>query len=107
MMRLYPKLLLFASLLVLTLGASAQSYPTRAIVVYHGFAAGGAPDVALRRIATALEKRLGQPLVVENRPGASGTIAASLVARADPDGYTLLFGVAANLAVAPAAMAPP
>lgn len=93
--------------LIAALAASAAAYPVRPIKVYHGFAAGGPPDIAVRRIATALEKRLGQPVVVENRPGASGTIAASLVARADPDGYTLLFGVAANLAVAPAAMVDP
>ena len=73
----------------------------------HGFAPGGAPDTVLRRIATKLEEQLGQPIVVENRPGASGTIAALAVARAEADGYTLLFGVAANLAVAPAAMAKP
>lgn len=84
-----------------------EGYPTRPIKVYHGFAAGGAPDTVLRRIAAGLERELGVPVVVENRPGASGTIAANAVAHAPPDGYTLLFGVAANLAVAPATMSPP
>jgi tripartite-type tricarboxylate transporter receptor subunit TctC len=81
--------------------------PTRPIRILHGFQAGGPPDIALRRVASHLEARLGQPVVVENRPGATGTIAAAAVARAVPDGHTLLFGVAANLAVAPAMMAPP
>lgn len=100
--------ILFALLLALaTFARAEEGYPTRPIKVYHGFAAGGAPDTVLRRIAAVLEKRLGVAVVVENRPGASGTIAASRVAHAAPDGYTLLFGVAANLAVAPAAMAQP
>lgn len=85
----------------------AQPYPTRPVKVLHGFAAGGPPDTVLRQIATRLEPHLGQPVVVENRPGASGTIAAAAVARTEADGYTLLFGVAANLAVAPATMTPP
>lgn len=102
---MYPTFLLCIVPLVTALAAGAETYPVRPIKVYHGFTAGGPPDTAARRIASSLEKRLGQPVVVENRPGASGTIAASLVTRAEPDGYTLLFGVAANLAVAPAAMA--
>lgn len=85
----------------------AQEYPTKPIRVLHGFSAGGPPDAALRVIAKALETRLGQPVVVENHVGASGTIAAGLVARAPADGYSLLFGVAANLAVAPAASTHP
>lgn len=77
----------------------------RPITVLVGFGPGGNPDVAMRHIARRLAERLGRPIVVENRPGASGTIAAAAVARAVPDGHTLLFGVAANLAVAPATMA--
>jgi tripartite-type tricarboxylate transporter receptor subunit TctC len=104
---MYPR---FLALLAVALGASlanGESYPVKPIKVFHGFSPGGAPDSALRSIATALAVRLGQPIVVENRPGASGTIAATLVARAPADGYTLLFGVAANLAVAPATMVRP
>ena len=97
-----------AVVLALGFDATAEpSYPSRPIKVLHGFPAGGPPDIVLRRIATELEQRLGQPVVVENRPGASGTIAAAAVARAVPDGYTLLFGVAANVAVAPAVMKKP
>jgi tripartite-type tricarboxylate transporter receptor subunit TctC len=84
-----------------------QEGEARTIKVLVGFGAGGNPDVAMRHIARRLTERLGQPVVVENRPGATGTIAAASVARAAPDGHTLLFGVAANLAVAPAAMAKP
>jgi len=92
----------------LSFGASAfaETYPSRPIKVLHGFSAGGAPDAVLRQVAARLERSLGTPVVVENRPGASGTIAAAAVARAEPDGYTLLFGVAANLAVAPALAKP-
>ena len=87
--------------------ASAQTFPSKPIRILNGFQAGGPPDIVLRRIAAGLETRLGQPVVVENRPGATGTIAAAAVARAQPDGHTLLFGVAANLAVAPAMMTNP
>ena len=85
----------------------AQSYPAKPVKIMHGFAAGGAGDTVLRQIAARLEPTLGAPIVVENRPGASGTVAAAAVARAAPDGYTLLFGVAANMAVAPALMKNP
>lgn len=86
----------------------AQSYPAKPVKVLIGFAPGGPPDTMLRKIAAKLESGLGMSVVVENRAGGSGTIAAAAVARAQPDGYTLLFGVAANLAVAPAMMkAPP
>ena len=87
--------------------AHAADWPDRPIKVLHGFGAGGPPDTVLRLIARRLELTLGQPVIVENRPGASGTIAAAAVARAAPVGYTLLFGVAANLAVAPATMKVP
>ncbi len=96
-----------AALLALGTSVLAQSYPSRPIKILSGFSPGGAPDSVLRMIATALEKRHGMTIVVENRPGASGTIAAAAVARAQADGYTLLFGVAANLAVAPAFMKHP
>lgn len=102
------KMLLCLAVLLVHAVAGAQQYPARPIRVLHGFAPGGPPDVVLRRLATALEQRLGQPVVVQNQPGASGMIAAAAVARALPDGYTLLFGVGANLATAPATRkAPP
>jgi tripartite-type tricarboxylate transporter receptor subunit TctC len=93
----------------LALGASAlaQPYPSKPVKVLIGFAPGGTTDTVLRRIASRLEERLAQPVVIENRPGASGMIAAAAVSRADADGHTLLFGVAANLAVAPATLKSP
>jgi tripartite-type tricarboxylate transporter receptor subunit TctC len=87
--------------------AQAQPYPARPVKVISGFAPGGTTDTVLRQIAARLGERLGQPFIVENRPGASGMVGATAVARSAPDGYTLLFGVAANLAVAPATLRTP
>ncbi len=69
--------------------AHAQEWPSRTITIIHGFPAGGPSDVVARLIADGLQKALGQPVIVEPRPGASGTTAAAFVARAAPDGYTL------------------
>jgi tripartite-type tricarboxylate transporter receptor subunit TctC len=96
------------SMLAFCAGAAcAQPYPSRPITLVNGFPPGGPTDLTLRQIAARLAERLGQPAVIDNRAGASGTIAGAAVARAAPDGYTLLFGVAANLAVAPATMKNP
>jgi tripartite-type tricarboxylate transporter receptor subunit TctC len=70
--------------------AAAEPYPSRAIRVIVPFAPGGAPDIVARIIAGALEKPLGQSLIVENRAGANGVVGMQTVAAADPDGYTLL-----------------
>jgi tripartite-type tricarboxylate transporter receptor subunit TctC len=70
--------------------ARAQTYPTRAVRLISGFPAGGPNDVLARLIGQALSERLGQPFVIENRPGAGGNIGTEAVARAAPDGYTLL-----------------
>jgi tripartite-type tricarboxylate transporter receptor subunit TctC len=72
------------------LAARAQTYPSRPITLVVGFPAGGPLDVVSRLIAQALSGRLSQQVVVENRPGATGTTAAGQVARAEPDGYTLM-----------------
>jgi tripartite-type tricarboxylate transporter receptor subunit TctC len=98
--------LLLAALLAAS-AAEAQTYPAKPVTIVMGFPGGGSLDAALRPLAAKLAHRLGQPVVVENRPGAAGTLGASTVARAAPDGYVLLFGVAANLAVAPASMRQP
>src|SRR5215472_9762529 len=84
----------------ITAGA-AQQYPDRPIKMLVGFSAGGGTDVAARIIAPTLGEALGQSVVVENRTGASGLIAAEAVARAAPDGYTLMMGSQTTLAVAP------
>jgi tripartite-type tricarboxylate transporter receptor subunit TctC len=81
--------------------ASADSYPSRVIKLIVPFAAGGPVDVMARLVAQHLSARLGQSVIVENRPGAGGTIASKLVATAEPDGYTLLFASAGSLAISP------
>lgn len=101
------KKILPALLLAWACTASGQGYPARPVTIVNGFPPGGVTDGAVRLLASGLSKGLGQPVVVENRPGAAGTIAAGGVARAAPDGYTLLFGVAANLAVGPATLKNP
>jgi tripartite-type tricarboxylate transporter receptor subunit TctC len=72
--------------------ARAQSYPTRPITVVSGFAAGGPTDVVMRILAERMRTTLGQPIVIENATGASGSIAVGRVVRAAPDGYTLSVG---------------
>jgi tripartite-type tricarboxylate transporter receptor subunit TctC len=84
--------------------AFTQGYPAKPITLVNGFPPGGATDIVSRQIAAGLTKRLGQSVVLENRTGASGTIGAASVARAAPDGYTLLFGVLSNLIVGPASL---
>ena len=83
--------LLATSLLAACSFAAAAAYPERPIRMIVGFAAGGSGDVNARLTAQALGAALGQPVVVENRPGAAGVIAVQQVARSEPDGYTLLF----------------
>lgn len=72
-------------------GVAAQDYPNRPIRLIVPFAAGGGSDVMARLIAEPLAKRLGQPVVVENKPGANATIGAELVVKSPADGYTLLY----------------
>jgi tripartite-type tricarboxylate transporter receptor subunit TctC len=76
--------------------ARAQSYPTRPVRLVVQVQAGSAPDIIARVIGEWLAQRLGQPIVIDNRPGASGNIATEAVVRAPPDGYTLLFCMSAN-----------
>jgi len=70
----------------------AQAYPSKPIKIVIPFVAGGSSDIVGRAIGSKFQEILGQPAVVENRPGANGSIAAEYVAKADPDGYTVLVG---------------
>jgi len=85
--------LLISSLLLLSAGSAvAQTFPAKPIRVVIPFVAGGSSDIVGRAIASKFQELLGQPAVVENRPGANGAIAAEFVAKAEPDGYTVLVG---------------
>jgi tripartite-type tricarboxylate transporter receptor subunit TctC len=79
--------------------AHAQDYPNRPVQIVVPFSAGGAVDAVGRLMAQKLSERLGKPVVVENKPGASGNIGAQAVARAAPDGYTLLMAAVTNYAI--------
>jgi tripartite-type tricarboxylate transporter receptor subunit TctC len=76
--------------------ARAQTYPTQSVRLIVGFPAGNASDILARLIAQSLSERLGQQFVVENRPGAGGNVGTEIVARALPDGYTLLLVLSSN-----------
>jgi tripartite-type tricarboxylate transporter receptor subunit TctC len=92
---------LFAALAAAS--AQAQSpYPSRIIKIVVGFAAGGGNDIIARIIADKLAQELGQTVIVENRPGAGGKLAAEFVKNAAPDGYTLLVGAAGAMTIIPA-----
>src|SRR5438045_7875692 len=77
---------------IVACAAAAQSFPTKPIRVIIPFVAGGSSDIVGRAIGSKFQELLGQPAVVENKPGANGAIAAEYVAKAEPDGYTLLIG---------------
>jgi tripartite-type tricarboxylate transporter receptor subunit TctC len=82
--------------------AAAAQYPNKPIKIIVPFAPGGNVDVTARIIAPALQEALGQPVVIENKPGAAGTIGADFVVRSPADGYTLLMGSNSTFSVAPA-----
>ncbi|WP_439589746.1 Bug family tripartite tricarboxylate transporter substrate binding protein [Hydrogenophaga sp.] len=101
------KLLRVATGLAMFLSASlhAQTWPQKPITIVIGFPAGGDTDVVARIYADKLSSRLGQPVIVENKPGASGMIGAAYVAKAPADGYTIM-NVASTFAIAPHVVAP-
>ncbi len=96
------RVVIAAAVLVVAAGAaSAQPYPTRPVKIVVPYAAGGGTDALARYIGKGLEQRLGQPFIIENRGGSGSTLGATAVARAEPDGYTILVGTASTFAAAP------
>ena len=93
--------LFLSALLACSTSAQAQSYPTKPVRIVNGSTAGGGTDIISRLIGEKLAEIFKQPFIVENRPGASTTIAGTVVAKATPDGHTLLLGTSTVRAVAP------
>ena len=91
--------------MLVALDAGAQAYPSKPVKMVVGFSPGGGTDILARIVAQKLSETWGQSVVVDNRPGASATIGASVVAKAAPDGYTLSMGQLTPNAIAPALMA--
>ena len=92
----FAAMLLAAAAAIAPAAWAQDSYPSRLVKVVVGFPAGSATDVAARAVAEALARRLGQPFIIDNRPGAASNIAAKAVATSAPDGYTLFVGTVAN-----------
>jgi tripartite-type tricarboxylate transporter receptor subunit TctC len=90
-----------AAMTLLVTTAVAQDYPAKPIRLIVPFAPGGVADTSARAVAEALGARLGQPVVVENKPGASGNIGSAQVAQSPPDGYTLLLGFDGTMVINP------
>jgi tripartite-type tricarboxylate transporter receptor subunit TctC len=86
-----------AALPIVGRAAAAETYPSRPVHLIVGFGPGGSPEIIARLVGQSLSERLGQPFVVENRPGAGTTIATEAVVRASPDGYTLLLVTMPNI----------
>lgn len=100
MLKSYAAGLLLA--LALVEGAMAQAWPERPIKLVVGFTPGGAADYVGRNVGEALARVLGQPVVIDNKPGAGSSLAADFVAKAPPDGYTLLIASPSSISVNPA-----
>ena len=86
-----PSVLIFSASVLASTLAAAQTWPTKPVRLLVPLAAGSTADIASRLIGAELTKALGQPVVVENKAGAGGTIATAEVARAAPDGHTIMF----------------
>jgi len=90
-----------AALSVMPRIASAQAYPTRPVTIVDTFAAGGSTGIIARILADRLSETMGQQFIVDQRPGAGGTVGARQIARSAPDGYTIMMAFTGTLAVAP------
>jgi len=94
-------LIAVAALGLASLAAQAQNYPNRPITLIVPWPAGGSTDTHLRKLSELAAKNLGQPIVIENKPGAGGNIGSDFVAKAKPDGYTILGGTISSHAINP------
>jgi len=92
---------IFFLVTIVSVSSYAQNYPNKIIKLIVPYAAGGSTDITARLIAKSLSTKLGQPVVVDNRAGAGGTIGQEVVAKSAPDGYTILFSAAGPLVVSP------
>src|SRR3978361_1052513 len=101
MRRLFSLALALAMALSIAVAHAQTPWPTKPIRILVGYAAGGSTDVTARIIAQALSARRGQPVIIENRAGAGGNIAAEAAAKADPDGYTLLMTTSTSFGTNP------
>lgn len=91
-MNFYRPLAAFGLMLSLSMTAAAQTYPTKPITLIVPYAPGGGTDISARIIAQHMSESMGQPIIIENRPGAGTLIGSAVVAKAAPDGYTLVYG---------------
>src|SRR5512135_3609421 len=93
--------LMFALVLALasSMGVAAEPWPAKPLHLIVPFPAGSSPDLVARTLSDRLAQALGQPVIVENKPGAGGNLGTALVAKAEPDGYTLGLSIAGPLAV--------
>ena len=104
---LRPKTIMLAIVLLLAIGISpwtadgAERYPSRPITLIVPYAPGGASDLASKVVADKVSEFLGQPIVSQYRPGGGGSLGAALVAKAKPDGYTILVGSSTPLVLSP------
>lgn len=101
MRRLFVLVLTFGMALLAAAAHAETAWPARQIRILVGYAAGGSTDVTARIIGQALSERLSQPVIIENRPGAGGNLAAEATAKADADGYTLLMATSTTFATNP------
>src|SRR5437868_6078521 len=96
------RLAVLALLFLLAAHAPAQDYPAKPIRIVVGYSAGGGNDIIVRVMTPEMSKSLGQPVIVENKPGAQSIIAAEYVAKQPPDGYTVFMGPSGPMTINPA-----
>jgi tripartite-type tricarboxylate transporter receptor subunit TctC len=100
--RAFARFATLAAAAIFAVAAHAQDFPTKPVRIIVGYTTGGGNDLIARLLAPKMSESLGQPVIIENRPGAQSIIAAELVAKAPPDGYTLLMGPTGPMAMNPA-----